>query len=131
MRFFLLFISLALAGCAIQRSLQAQDAQKQLVGMTDEKIMTCMGPPHSRSAAGATEVWQYGSGDGTTSAHANANNWGGGIVTGSVTSSSRYCMINIAMREHVVQSVNYSGPTGGILTGGEQCAFAMQACLPQ
>lgn len=129
MRYFLLLISVALGGCAIQRSLQAQDAQKQLVGMSDEKIMTCMGPPNVRSAVGQTEVWQYGSGDGSTTAHASANNWGGGLVTGSVSSSSRYCMINIAMRDHAVQSVSYSGPTGGLLTDGEQCAFATRACL--
>jgi hypothetical protein len=32
------------------------------------------------------------------------------------------------MVEGRVSRVNYVGPTGGLLTGGEQCAFAVQNC---
>jgi hypothetical protein len=131
MRHLLVLVLLAFCGCAIQRALEAQDAKEQLVGMSDEKILACMGPPHNRSAVGGTEVWQYGSGDNSTTAVGNANAWGGGMVTASVSTSSRYCMINIAMANHVVRSVNYSGPTGGLVTEGEQCAFAVKACLSQ
>jgi hypothetical protein len=28
-----------------------------------------------------------------------------------------------------VNRVNYVGPTGGLLTPGEQCAYAVQACV--
>ena len=48
MRIFIVLFSLALVGCAAQRALEAQDAKKQLVGMSDEKILTCMGPPSHR-----------------------------------------------------------------------------------
>jgi len=27
-----------------------------------------------------------------------------------------------------VTAVNYQGPTGGLLTCGEQCAYAVEAC---
>jgi hypothetical protein len=32
------------------------------------------------------------------------------------------------IQEGAVSQVNYTGPTGGILTAGEQCAFAVEAC---
>jgi hypothetical protein len=28
-----------------------------------------------------------------------------------------------------VTAVNYAGPTGGLLTAGEQCAYAVDACV--
>lgn len=130
MRAALLLLSLLLAGCAIQRSLQAQDAKKQLVGMPAEKIFACMGPPHNRSTLGATEIWQYSSGDGRVQTGAVVTG-GAGMVTGSAVTTTRFCTVNIAMANSMVQSVNYVGPTGGVLTEGEQCAFAVRACLPQ
>jgi hypothetical protein len=45
--------------------------------------------------------------------------------------TSRFCTVNIVMANRAVQSVNYKGPTGGLLTEAEQCAFAIRACLPQ
>jgi hypothetical protein len=30
-----------------------------------------------------------------------------------------------------VDRVNYLGPTGGLLTAGEQCAYVVQACVQQ
>ncbi len=52
------------------------------------------------------------------------------FATGSVVSSSRFCNVNVAMSNHVVQPVNYAGPTGGLITEGEQCAFVVSNCLP-
>jgi hypothetical protein len=125
----LMSLSLVLAACALQRAQQAQDAKRQLVGMTDEKIFACMGPPRGHSTLGSTDVWQYNSGNGhvQTGAVVTANS---GIVSGSAVTTARFCTVNIAMSNRVVQSVNYSGPTGGVLTEGEQCAFAVKACLP-
>jgi len=28
-----------------------------------------------------------------------------------------------------VSAVNYQGPTGGLITAGEQCAYAVDACV--
>jgi hypothetical protein len=36
--------------------------------------------------------------------------------------------VNIVMTNGVVSEVNYTGPTGGLLTQGEQCAYAVQNC---
>ena len=137
-------LSAALAGCAIQRAQVAQDARAQMVGMSKEQVLACMGPPATKAAEGATEVWSYASGDGHTQTFgtATANTTGqadrlGNTVYGSATtfgtasavSTRRFCQINVVMNAGAVSAVNYQGPTGGLLTAGEQCAYAVDACV--
>jgi hypothetical protein len=83
-----------------------------------------MGPPATKAAEGQTEVWSYNSGDGTVVASGSASY---GSFSG--TSSRRFCQINVVMTGQSVASVNYQGPTGGLITAGEQCAYAVDACL--
>jgi hypothetical protein len=117
-------VAVALGGCAIQRAQIAQDARVQMVGLTKEQVLVCMGPPAGKAAEGQTEVWSYHSGDGTT------------IASGSVSygnfsgvSSRRFCQINVVISRGAVSAVNYQGPTGGLITAGEQCAYAIDACV--
>jgi hypothetical protein len=132
-----------LAGCAIQRSQVAQEAKASMVGMTKEQVFTCMGPAPTKATEGATEIWSYPSGNGYQSSTVIAGTDGnfnatrsGNTVSGNVNTfgtasgvnTRRFCNVNIVIQGGVVSQVNYSGPTGGILTGGEQCAFAVEAC---
>lgn len=117
-------LSVTLAGCAIQRAQVAEDARAQLVGMSKEQILTCMGPPASKAAEAQTEVWSYNSGDGTVVASGSVS---GGSFSG--VSSSRFCKINLVFAAGSVSAVNYQGPTGGLITAGEQCAYAVNACV--
>jgi len=114
----------ALAGCAFQRAEIAQDARAQMVGMSKEQVLACMGAPANKGAEGATEVWGYASGNGMTVATASYDRFGGTAV-----SSSRFCNINIVFAGGQVSAVNYTGPTGGLLTAGEQCAYAVNTCV--
>jgi hypothetical protein len=114
----------ALGGCAIERAQIAQDARTQMVGMSKEQVLTCMGVPANKAAEGATEVWGYASGNGMTVASASYDRYGGTAVA-----SSRFCNINIVMASARVTAVNYTGPTGGLLTAGEQCSYAVDACV--
>jgi hypothetical protein len=114
----------ALCGCAFQRAEIAQDARTQMVGLSKEQVLACMGAPASKAAEGSTEVWGYASGNGMTVASASYDRYGGTAV-----SSSRFCNINIVMTSGRVTAVNYTGPTGGLLTAGEQCAYAVNACV--
>jgi hypothetical protein len=114
----------ALGGCAIQRAQIAQDARAQMVGMPREQVLACMGPPANKAAEGQTEVWSYNSGDGTTFSN-------GSVSYGNFSgvSSRRFCQINVVMSGGAVSAVNYQGPTGGLITAGEQCAYAVDACI--
>ncbi len=114
----------ALGGCAFQRAEIAQDARTQMVGLSKEQVLACMGPPANKAAEGATEVWGYASGNGMTVATASYDRFGGTAV-----SSNRFCNVNIVMTSGRVSAVNYTGPTGGLLTAGEQCAYAVNSCV--
>ncbi len=115
----------------------ANQAQASLVGMPKEKILACMGAPESKMAEGQTEVWSYGSGgstvvSGNSSMSINAygnTSYGSGFSSG--TAVHRYCKVNVVFNSGSVSAVNYTGNTGGFITRGEQCAYAVQACLPQ
>jgi hypothetical protein len=95
-----------------------------MVGLSKEQVRACMGVPASEAAEGATEVWGYASGNGMTVASASYDRYGATAV-----SSSRFCKINIVMTSGRVSSVNYTGPTGGLLTAGEQCAYAVSTSV--
>jgi hypothetical protein len=99
-----------------------------MVGFKKEQVLACMGPPANRLTEGATEVWSYNSGDGTTVSAANVsgNRFG---ASGFGVSSSRFCAVNVVMSGGQVSAVNYAGPTGGLLTAGEQCAFVVKNCV--
>jgi hypothetical protein len=120
----MLAVAIVLAGCAIQRAQIAQDARAQMVGMSKEQVLTCMGPPANKATEGQTEVWGYNSGDGTVEASGSVS---GGNFSG--VSSSRFCKINLVFAGAAVSGVNYQGPTGGFITAGEQCAYAVDACV--
>ncbi len=110
-RFFLISCLLSVCGCALQRSQQAQDAKLQMVGMTKEAVLVCMGPPAGKTAEGATELWTYPSGNGQVDSSAMVSGGQGfGFATGSA--SRRYCVVNIAFQGGKVSQINYTGATG-------------------
>jgi hypothetical protein len=117
-----------LAACSVQRAETARTAKEQMIGLSKEKVLACMGPPANQMTVGGTEVWAYGSGNGQTVGSVFASG-GSGFASGFGVTEQRFCKVNIVMTKDVVSEVNYSGPTGGILTQGEQCAFAVQNCV--
>jgi hypothetical protein len=102
--------------------------------MSKEQVLSCMGSPLSAAYAGSTEVWTYDSGNGRTDSygdvsvsgdayHANGFGWS--------TTTARFCKVDVVMNGGRVTRLNYRGPTGGLLTKGEQCAFAVENCVQQ
>jgi hypothetical protein len=110
-------LGVALGGCAFERAEVAQQAQASMIGMSREKVLACMGPPAQKATEGQTEVWVYK----TTPTFSPIDGSG----------ATRFCSINIAMSGGAVSEVNYRGPTGGFLTRGEQCAYAVDGCVKQ
>jgi outer membrane protein assembly factor BamE (lipoprotein component of BamABCDE complex) len=113
-------IAVLLGSCSLQRAQTAQDAKVRLVGMSKEQILACMGPPMQKAAEGSTEVWSYASGN-----NRQTVSYGNGVAI----ATARSCTINIVMSQGRVAQVNYAGPTGGLLSQCEQCAFAVENCL--
>jgi hypothetical protein len=86
---------------------------------TECKVLACMGPPANKAAEGATEVWSYSSGNGQVN---------GAFGNGFARSNRLFCTVNVTMQGGAVTRVVYLGPTGNLLTAGEQCAYAVAAC---
>lgn len=123
---------LTLTACSIQRAQEASEAQASMVGMPKEQVLQCMGSPANSTIAGATEVWTYNSGNGWTDTFQTAHASGGpysASASGFAISTKRFCKVDVVMTAGRVSRINYSGPTGGLITKGEQCAFAVENCL--
>jgi hypothetical protein len=121
-----------LIGCAVQRAQQAEDAKTQMIGMSKEQVFTCMGPPAQKSSEGTTEIWSYPSGNGRVDSVGTAGGvaYGSGAFgIGSGFSEKRFYVVNLVMTDDKVKAVNYNGPTGGLLTTGEQCAYVIENCV--
>jgi hypothetical protein len=128
--------ALLLCSCALQRAKLAADAPSQMIGKTKEQVLACMGVPGAKAVEGQTEVWSYNSGNGQTVGFGSSSvsvTGGRGYATGSGFGSSvteqRFCTVNVTMVNGRVDRLNYVGPTGGLLTQGEQCAFVLQNCV--
>jgi hypothetical protein len=74
---------------AFQRAEIAQYARAQMVEMTKEQVLACMGAPATKAAEAATELGDA-SGNGITVANGGYDRYGGTAV-----SSSRFCNVNI------------------------------------
>jgi hypothetical protein len=130
----LIVLVTGISACELQRAQEASDAQTSMIGMSKEQLLACMGPPANSAAEGNTAVWTYNSGNGRTDSFGSAFGTGGwrwANVFGSSVSESRFCRVDVVMTGDRVTRVNYSGPTGGLLTKGEQCAFAVTNCVQQ
>jgi hypothetical protein len=68
-----------------------------------------------------------GGGDSVGYVGGGAGSSGGG---GVIALNKRYCEVTFVLRNGIVEKVNYSGRTGGLITKGEQCGFVVENCLP-
>jgi hypothetical protein len=131
---------IALTGCAFDRVETAKKAQQQMVGLSKDTVLACMGRPVQQSTAGQNEVWSYPSGGdpgapGFDPGQSNlidpaaqmGNATSRAVITEGVTPPLG-CMVNVVFQGDRVQRVDYTGRTGGMLSRGEQCAYAVRNC---
>jgi hypothetical protein len=111
-RLFWPIIGFALTACAFERAQIANDARINMIGLSKEQVLACMGPPLNQYAKGTTEVWSYNSEKKVTP---------DGDANGS-------CTINVKMWSGRVGAVDYLGLSGGLITFNEACASAVQKC---
>jgi hypothetical protein len=109
-----------LAACTVERSEDAAQAQKTMIGFDKSHVQDCMGPPLATRAARDVEVWTYSSA--TEPAPDRSQ-------SGSLT-PRLFCQADITMTKGVVTEIAYSGATGGLFTHDEQCGRLVARCLP-
>jgi hypothetical protein len=117
---------------AITRAGAAAEAKEALVGKTKGEVFACMGSPVRTASADGVEVLTYESGGELHSSSATTLTASSGMATGFSSGSValRSCEIDVVFGGGRVTRVNYKGRTGGLLTQGEQCAFAIANCAP-
>jgi hypothetical protein len=123
----LLLFFLSACAAKFERAEIAQRAQAELVGMPKAELFACAGVPIRSATANDTEFLTYaGGGDATSAAVGTGAN---GMGTAVMSSQHRYCEVTFALRNGVIEKVNYTGRTGGYASQGEQCAFVVQNCV--
>src|SRR5690242_19285445 len=111
------------AGCLTHRSETAQDPRGKMVGMQQGQMLACMGTPTRKILETAGEVWEYSTGNGTTSTNAS--------TADSNNFNSRLCDINMVFSNGQVSAVKYTGPFGGAPVSSDQCTNAISPCVKQ
>jgi hypothetical protein len=126
-RRFTRLIILFLVSCGPIQSGQVPDQISAMVGLSQEHVLSCMGPPTSTAHVDATEVWSYNvGGPVTTSAVMGGNQ---SLVAGSATTSQEFCVVNLTMQNSVVTAANYRSQ-GKLLAPSLPCYTVLHACAP-
>ena len=94
-----------LTGCALQ---QPSEAQKTMVGMSQEQVRSCMGAPSETAITGNAEIWTY-----------NSPNRG---------KSGGQCKADLTMSQGLVSRVDYRGDAGDQVTKGGVCGSIVEKC---
>ena len=122
-----LLLSLA-AGCTWGRSQDAKEARTKLVGMSRAEIITCAGKPRTTIRDGNREYLAYfaGSPDYDLVLGVKPNE------VQKITGTARpvNCKVRFLLRDGNVESVSYTGNTGGLFTRDSACAAIVRRCLP-
>jgi len=120
-------IILFLASCGPIQSGQVEDQINAMIGLSQEHVLSCMGPPTSTAHVGATEVWSYNvGGPVTTSAVIGGNQ---SLVAGSATTSQEFCVVNLTLQNGSVAAANYRSQ-GKLLAPSLPCYSVLHACAP-
>lgn len=130
-------LSAVLASCnatsnVFSRASLASEAQTSLIGKSKGQILACMGSPIRTASADNVDVLTFASGDGTTQSLGTASVYGSpgsAVAFGSSHTVTRSCEVDIVFEGGRVSRVNYKGRTGGLITQGEQCAYAVSNCV--
>lgn len=134
--------AILLAGCAVTKRVEdAEHVQTKMVGLSEERLLACMGAPANKAVEGNREVWSYNSEIGYVASEQSSRRFctlelvtffGPSCVdwfSRPAHPPVRACTVKIVMSNARVTQVNYVGPTGELLTYGGQCGSAMENCL--
>jgi hypothetical protein len=121
LRGFAAILTLAvLAGCGLEKPETDQIAQGDMIGLSNKKILACMGRPARRRIVGSTEIWTFPVGAVETE--------GQGFATFGYPRHSA-CDVIVILTAGRVSQIAYQARAGAPLDLGEHCRFAAQNCL--
>jgi hypothetical protein len=116
---------LALTACAPKTEVD-QLAQHGMIGLSQTRILACLGEPAKRRRVGFEDVWTFPIGQ--------MRNEGGPRALGlnkysSPFPPSRLCNVIIVIDRYGVSQVRYAGPDDAELPLGQLCEFPVRNCV--
>lgn len=112
-----------LSGCAVKDSRIAHRAQRQLLGLSEVDLESCIGAPDQRQSFGSTDVLTY------YAASTSSINYSLPIVGGIGFSNGAYCHATFRIDHGRVTRVLYSGEKNATLAPDAYCAPISRTCL--
>ncbi len=113
----LLFV---LSGCAAHRVEITQRAQGELLGLTRQALLDCMGKPQSQEQQGSQETLVY---TGTDPDH------GCPLMPLAAGKPPRHCEALFVLEGGKVKAVSYRAQNGSAIEDLGQCAFLVKKCV--
>jgi len=103
-----------------------QIAQSRLIGLSEKKILACLGEPAKRVAIGTEQIWTFRIGQ--------MLNEGGLLALGlneyaTPFPPDRACNVNVVIDRHGVSQVTYAKADGRALPLGQLCEFDVNRCV--
>jgi hypothetical protein len=120
-------VLLLLAACGPIQSAQVADQIKGMVGLSEERVLSCMGPPSERSQAGTETVWTYDTAGAINSTAFISSSQS--VAVGSMSTNQEYCHVNLTMNDGVVVAANYRSQ-GKLMSPSLPCYSVLHACVP-
>ena len=114
----------ASAGCSVERSHHAEQAQTTLIGLPKSELYRCAGLPDKHETLGNTEYLTYYN-DLLTSGGLTAPIIGGGINF----FDSKYCHATFLLRGGKIAELHYAGNASSTFAPLDQCGYIIDACM--
>jgi hypothetical protein len=119
----LLFAICGLAGCAVNDSRIAHEAQTRLLGLTEVDLESCLGAPDQRQSFGKTDVLTY------YATSTSSISYSLPVVGGIGFSNGAYCHATFRVDDGKVTRVLYSGEKNATGAPDAYCAPISRTCL--
>ena len=119
----LCFTLLLLAGCQVEDSHIAGNAQKQLIGMSEVDLESCLGVPDQHATFGGTDILTYYASSTSNSSFTVP------IVGGIGFSNGGYCHATFQLKDSHVTQILYSGEKNATMAPDAYCAPILRTCM--
>ena len=119
----LCLVTVLLAGCAVEDSHLAHEAQTRLMGMTEVDLESCLGAPDQHGSFGVIDVLTY------YATSTSSDTWSIPLVGGFSFGNGAYCHATFRIDGGRVTRVLYSGEKNATLAPDAYCAPIVRTCL--
>jgi hypothetical protein len=112
-----------LAGCSVEDSRIAHEAQSRLMGMPEVDLESCLGVPDQHSTFGTTDVLTY------YMTSTSSDSWSVPLIGGFGLSNGGNCHATFQIKDGRVTQILYSGEKNATFAPDAYCAPILRTCV--